>query len=189
MLLKVKDWLDAVFRHLASEIGDVDGEYADEDDMNIENESEECIEIEGDSSLKILIVEDDFICRKLMLALMSEFGDCAIAVNGQEAVEAVKYALDESVPYDLVCLDIMMPEMDGHEALKIIREIEKERGIEGLDGVKVIMTTALGDSKNVIGAFRTGCEAYIVKPVRKGKLIQEMGKLGLVKVSENCSVQ
>jgi two-component system chemotaxis response regulator CheY len=189
MLLKLKDWLEAVFRHLASEIGDDDGEYEDEDGLTIESEAHHQIEIENDSSLRILIVEDDFVCRKLVHALLSEFGDCFIAVNGHEAVEAVKDALDEGRPYDLVCLDIMMPEMDGHEALKLIREIESERGIEGLDGVKVIMTTALGDSKNVIGAFRTGCEAYIVKPVGKEKLIQEMGKLGLVEVSEDCSVQ
>ena len=70
--------------------------------------------------------------------------------------------------------------MDGHEALKAIRQIESEHGINGLDRVKVIMTTALGDSKNVIGSFREGCEAYIVKPVEKDKLLEEMENLGLI---------
>jgi len=130
--------------------------------------------------LKILIVEDDFVCRKLLQMYLSEFGDCFVAVNGQEAVEAVASAYNESYPYDLICLDIRMPEMDGQEALGAIRRIERERGIAGLDCIKVIMTTGLDDSGNIMGAFRTGCEAYLVKPVEKGKLIKEMEKLGLI---------
>lgn len=132
--------------------------------------------------MKCLIVEDDFTARKLLQMCLSDYGDCFIAVNGREAVEAVRQALDEGQPYDLICLDIMMPEMDGHEALRKIRRIEEERKTYGLDGVKVIMTTALDDSKDIIGAFRTGCEAYIVKPVRKEKLLGEMQKLGLIEL-------
>ena len=70
--------------------------------------------------------------------------------------------------------------VDGNEAIEAFRQIESEHGINGLDGVKVIMTSALGDPKNVMGAFREGCEAYIVKPAEKDKLLEEMEKLGLV---------
>lgn len=129
--------------------------------------------------MKCLIVEDDFTARKLLQIYLSDYADCFIAVNGHEAVEAVRQALDEAQPYDLICLDIMMPEMNGHKALEAIRRLEKEHGIGGLDGVKVIMTTALDNSKNIIGAFRKGCEAYIVKPIRKEKLFEQMEKLGL----------
>ncbi len=130
--------------------------------------------------MKCLIVEDDFAARKLLQVYLSDYADCFIAVNGHEAVEAIREALEEGESYDLICLDIMMPEMDGHKALEAIRQVEKEHGIGGLDGVKVIMTTALDDSKNIMGSFRTGCEAYIVKPIRKGKLLEEMTKLGLL---------
>ena len=130
--------------------------------------------------MKYLIVEDDFAARRLLQRYLSGYGDCDIAVDGNEAVEAFGQALDENEPYDLICLDIMMPAMDGREALQVIRRIEHEHGIHGLDGVKVIMTTALGDSKNVIGSFREGCEAYIVKPIKKDKLLEEMEKLGLI---------
>jgi len=130
--------------------------------------------------MKYLIVEDDFAARRLLQRYLSGYGDCDIAVDGHEAVEAFGQALDENEPYDLICLDIMMPAMDGREALQVIRRIEHEHGIHGLDGVKVIMTTALGDSKNVIGSFREGCEAYIVKPIKKDKLLEEMEKLGLI---------
>ncbi len=130
--------------------------------------------------MKCLIVEDDFAARRLLQRYLSSHCDCDIAVDGNEAIEAFRQATDEKEPYDLICLDIMMPNMNGHEALKAIRQIESEHGINGLDGVKVIMTTALGDPKNIMGAFREGCEAYIVKPVEKDKLLEEMEKLGLV---------
>jgi two-component system chemotaxis response regulator CheY len=129
--------------------------------------------------MKCLIVEDDFAARKLLQIFLSDYGDCFIAVNGYEAVEAVREALNEGKPYDLICLDIMMPGMDGHQVLEAIRRIEGDYGIGGLDGVKVIMTTALSNSENVFGAFRGGCEAYIVKPVIKEKLLEEIEKLGL----------
>jgi len=131
--------------------------------------------------MKILITEDEFTSRRLLQKLLSAYGECDVASNGREAVEALQIALNEGQPYDLVCLDIMMPEMDGHEALKRIREVEAEKGIVGLDGVKVIMTTALGDSKNIFSAFRAGCEGYIIKPLDKKKLVNELKKLGLIK--------
>ena len=129
--------------------------------------------------MKCLIVEDDFTARKLMQIYLSEFSKCFVAVNGKEAVQAVTQAFDEDEPYDLIALDIMMPEMDGIEALKAIRNLEKERGITGLDTVKVIMTTAKGQSQDIFDAFNTGCEAYLIKPIRKPDLIDEIRKLGL----------
>ena len=191
MLLRVKDWLDAALQHLTGETTSASREHTSESATDGESrcsipdtrysqiKNQETRIEDRESRLKILIVEDDFTCRKLLQTFLSEYGDCFVAINGHEAVEAVRETLDEGQPYDLICLDIMMPEMDGHEALEAIRQIENEHGIAGLDGVKVIMTTALGDSKNVIGAFRTGCEAYIVKPVSKEKLLEEMEKLGL----------
>ena len=137
--------------------------------------------------MKILIAEDDFACRKLLQSFLSEYGDCIIVTNGLEAVKAVKDSLDENLPYDLICLDIMMPEMDGHKALKSIRKIENEHGIVGLDGVKVIITTALSDSASVIEAFKEGCEAYIVKPIGKQNFFEEMEKLGFVNLSESSN--
>ncbi len=133
--------------------------------------------------MKCLIVEDNFAARKLLQKYLSGYGDCDVAANGIEAVDAFKEALDEGQPYDLICLDVMMPQMDGHQALEAIRQVETQHGIGGLDGVKVIMTTALGDSKNIMGAFREGCEAYIIKPVEKQKLLKEIEGLGLISVS------
>lgn len=130
--------------------------------------------------MRTLIVEDDFTARKLLQIYLREVGDCFVAVNGKEAVEAFAQGLTDDEPYDLICLDIMMPEMGGIEALKIIREIEEQHGINGLEKVKVIMTTASDQPGHIFSAFRSGCEAYIVKPVRKSKLFEEMQDLGLL---------
>jgi two-component system, chemotaxis family, chemotaxis protein CheY len=130
--------------------------------------------------MRFLIVEDDFTARQLMQIYLADFGQTFVAVNGREAVMAFEAALNENQPYDMICLDIMMPEMDGQQALKAIREIEKRHGIGGLDAVKVIMTTAKGESSDVFTAFRNGCEVYIVKPVRKNALLKEMQKLGVL---------
>ena len=129
--------------------------------------------------MRFLVVEDAPIARKLLTIHLSELGECDAACDGMEGVNAFRDALESGRPYDLICLDIMMPGMDGHRTLKEIRTIEESAGILGLDGVKVIMTTALDDSTNVLGAFSEGCEAYMVKPIRKDQLIVEMQKLGV----------
>jgi len=134
--------------------------------------------------VKCLIVEDEFAARRLMQRYLSSYGDCDVAVDGYEAIEAFTQAMEEKETYDLICLDIMMPNLDGYEALTAIRKIESEHGIAGLDCVKVIMATALEGSKNIMKAFRQGCEAYIVKPVEKEKLLAEIEKLGLIEVAK-----
>lgn len=129
--------------------------------------------------MKILIVEDDFMSRKLMLAYLSSLGECDVAANGREALEAYTGALDWAKPYNLICLDIMMPGMNGQEVLKHIRDIEEERGILPPEAAKVIMTTALKDSGNIMNAFKSQCEAYLVKPIDREKLMQQIKFLGL----------
>ena len=79
--------------------------------------------------MKVLIAEDDFASRKFMLRFFEKYGECDVTVDGKEAVEAYKMAIECGEPYDLICLDIMMPEMDGHQALKTIRKIEEENGV------------------------------------------------------------
>ena len=129
--------------------------------------------------MKCLIAEDDSVALKLLQIILSEVGECHAAVNGQEAVAAFKTALDQGELYDLLCLDIMMPEMDGHQVLQTIRKLEEAACMDDSARVKVIMITAMSDSNHVLAAFREGCEGYIVKPVEKTKLFEEMYKLGL----------
>jgi len=128
--------------------------------------------------MKILIAEDDITSAKILMKMLSGYGKCDLAVDGVEAVEAFEYALDSRQPYDLVCLDIMMPRMDGQEVLRNIRVIEGLRGITGLNGVKIMMTTALDDFRDIMKSFREQCESYLVKPIHRAKLADELAKLG-----------
>jgi len=136
---------------------------------------------QGTGKLRILITEDDFASRRALQMFLSPYGDCVIAVNGFETVETFKEALDAGEPYDLICLDILMPEMNGHEALKAIRQAEREQGVDVADLVKVIMTTSKDGVQDIAEAFASGCDAYVVKPVDKEKLCEEMRKLLLIK--------
>ena len=130
--------------------------------------------------MRTLIVEDDFTNRLLLQQLLKSYGPSHIAVNGQEAVEAVRLALEANEPYDLICLDIMMPKLDGHGALKLIRALEEAKGIWSTYGAKVVMTAALGDMKNVNAAFGNLCDAYLVKPIDKTKLLEILKQLTLI---------
>ena len=130
--------------------------------------------------MKILLAEDDFVTRKYMSNFLSKYGECDVTVDGMEAIEAFTMALEDNEPYDLVCLDIMMPIMDGYQALAGIRRLEKEREIPVEKTVKVIMTTALNEDDNVKKAFELGCTIYSGKPIDQERFEQVIRKLGLI---------
>ncbi|MBF0568637.1 MAG: response regulator [Nitrospirae bacterium] len=131
--------------------------------------------------MRILIAEDDFTSRTLLQHFLSPYGECDVTVNGMEAVEAFMLAVDEGQPYDLICLDIMMPELDGIKALKAIRDKERDSGVASHDEVKVVMTTALDSPKDVIEAYyRGGCTDYLTKPIDTQKLLNLLKGYGLI---------
>jgi two-component system chemotaxis response regulator CheY len=130
--------------------------------------------------MRILIAEDESTSRQLLAAHLSGLGPCDAVENGEEAVERVRQALDAGHPYTLICLDIMMPYLDGHGAIKAIRALEHEHGILLGDGAKILMTTVLDDSKNIFGAFKANCDGYVLKPIDKAKLMEQLRALGLV---------
>ncbi|BCS90211.1 response regulator [Pseudodesulfovibrio sediminis] len=129
--------------------------------------------------MRALIVEDEFLSRKVLRSFLMTLFDVDIVVNGREAVEAFKLSHVENRPYELILMDIMMPEVDGIEALQKIRTLEEENNYT--PKAKVIMTTALDDPQTVIKTFYDGgASAYLVKPVAKDKLYNELEKLGLL---------
>lgn len=130
--------------------------------------------------MKSLIVEDEYTSREMLKHILDEYGDCDIAVNTTEAIEAFKKANEINKPYDLICLDILLPDKDGHEALKIIRSIEKRTGAFLCNPAKIFMTSAMTDIKNVSDAYLGLCDDYLNKPIRKKKLDEILLKYKLI---------
>lgn len=131
--------------------------------------------------MKALVVEDDFASRKLLQKILAPYAEVDIAVNGVEAIDAFSRSLEEGTPYDLVCMDIMMPEMDGQTALKRIRAIERDKDIPPAKEAKVIMTSALDDPKNVVEAYyKGGATSYVPKPIDKQMLLHLLKNLSLI---------
>lgn len=133
---------------------------------------------------RILVVEDDMVSRKFLSKVLVQYGDCDLVVDGLEAIDAYLLALKEEKPYDLICLDIMMPKIDGVKVLKAIRDLENQRKIDSNEKAKIIMTTALGETEIVIKAFDYGCDAYASKPIDIEKLKEVLEKINFIE-SEN----
>lgn len=131
--------------------------------------------------MKILIAEDDYASRKIMQKFLSAYGECDIVLDGMEAVEAFIMALDLEESYDLICLDVMMPKVDGIRALKAIRELEEVRGIKGQDCVKIIITTALANVEYINSSLCTRYEAYVSKPIDFDDMYAAMKKVRVIK--------
>lgn len=130
--------------------------------------------------MKILMLEDEFFCRLALQKLLLAYGDCHIAAAAEEAVTAFEVALEAGEPYDLACLDIMLPDSDGQLVLKRIREIEKSQRVVAEHRCKILMTTALNDMKSIMGAYNETCDGYLVKPVTHEKLVKAFQEIKLL---------
>ena len=130
--------------------------------------------------MKSLIIEDEFTSRVILTNVLNRYGDCHVAVNAIEALEAFTTAISQKQPYDLICLDIILPDIDGHLILKRIRNSEKSLGIPADKAVKIIMTTSVGQKNSVLQAIKNNCNAYIVKPVEIEVLLKHLKNFGLI---------
>jgi two-component system, chemotaxis family, chemotaxis protein CheY len=130
--------------------------------------------------MKTLIVEDDFTSRLLLQKILAPYGESHIAINAKEAIRAFQLARKEKEPYDLVCLDVMMPGTDGLEVLRELKDIENHDEIPDLKTAKMIMTTAMSQKEAVRRALTLGVSGYFLKPVDREKLVGTIKDLGLI---------
>ena len=130
--------------------------------------------------MKSLVVEDEFTSRAQLQHFLQAYGDCDVAVNGDEALTAVRLSREQGIPYDLICLDIRLPGKDGKEILSEIREMEDEDAVPTAERVRIFMTTALSDYSNISTSFKNLCDEYLKKPVLKDKLVELLARYQLV---------
>ncbi len=128
--------------------------------------------------MKILIAEDEKICRKVLTSIMESIGECIVTESGGEAISQFTKACSDNERFDLVALDVEMPDFSGIEVLKQIRTIEKEKGYTKAQQTKAIMITSKTDEAAVLGSLKAGCDNYIVKPVTKERVLSKLSSIG-----------
>jgi two-component system, chemotaxis family, chemotaxis protein CheY len=129
--------------------------------------------------MKSLVAEDDVTSRLILQKVLSKYGQCDVAADGRQAVEAVRDALQMNQSYDLVCMDLGMPVMDGQEALREIHKLDAAARV--LNPTKIIVTTGQTDMASITNALIGRCNGYLMKPIDIAKLCSELQELGLIK--------
>ncbi len=120
----------------------------------------------------VLVVDDNFANRELLIEILNGHARCDTAVNGRDAMAQYQLALADGAAYDIILLDIAMPEVDGLEFLKFVRDTEAIAGVPDGEGIPIIMVTAF--EKPFMQAFNNGCDDYILKPVDATTLLQKI---------------
>ncbi len=125
--------------------------------------------------MRVLIADDDYFSREILHNILSPLGECDVVITGEEALKAFYSAWKDGRPYDLLCLDILMPRLGGQEVLAQIRTVEADCGLSEEHAVNIIMTSGNSDAKNVAKAVRDGgCKAFLVKPIDRKRLLDEI---------------
>jgi two-component system chemotaxis response regulator CheY len=130
--------------------------------------------------MRAVIAEDDETCAMVLASLLKSYGTTVTVSDGEALIREFTSELVKGQPFDLVCLDIMMPGLDGQACLRCIRAIEQGFGRVGGAGSRVLMTTSLNTPDTIMAAFRSQCEGYLVKPLDRIKLANQLAKLGFV---------
>jgi len=134
--------------------------------------------------MKILVVDDELVSRTKLTLIMEHFGDCDTAENGENALALFQAAHRQADPFDLIMLDINMPEMDGITVLSKIREVEKNLNLKKNEAAKILMATACRNKDQIIACVKSGCNDYIGKPFDIDIIRTKLAKLGIKEQSK-----
>jgi len=127
--------------------------------------------------MRLLIVDDNHKNIKLLMAILADLGECEFVDGGKNAISAFNKAWEDWRPFNLILLDISMPDMDGQQVLSLIREIAAEKKVSAQHRVRIIMVTALSEKKVVLDCLRKGCDDFIAKPADKQLLLEKIKNL------------
>lgn len=112
---------------------------------------------------KILVVDDNEANRELILEILEGTAKCDVAENGNQAFKAYMKVSGEDHPYDLILLDIAMPEINGIQLAKLIQEYERFLRVPPEKATPIIIITAY--KERLTEAEAVGCKDFILKPV------------------------
>ena len=135
---------------------------------------------ETSKQMKVLVVDDVQANCRVLKALLARHGECDIAMNGREAVTAFQTAWKNSAPYQLICLDVMLPDIDGMKVLEVLRKMEEAMKVEESERVKVFMITSLDETSLRLKAREFGVSHYITKPISSKELTECLHREGLI---------
>lgn len=127
--------------------------------------------------MRALIVDDDFISRRLLLKFLRDYCACDVAVSGDEARTAYQLAWTENEPYDVIYLDIIIPGINGFEVLEYIRDYENKNQCP--NKCKIIMVSGLDHQELVFKAYKAECDSYLIKPITIEKVLNASSDAGV----------
>ncbi|HXE95153.1 MAG TPA: response regulator [Dongiaceae bacterium] len=126
--------------------------------------------------MKALIVDDVEMNRELLAIFLEGRATVVCAKSGEDALKLVEDVLGTDAYFDLICMDIFMPGMDGHETLKKIREMEAACGARAT----VFMVTGSSSPDDMFDALmQGGCDDYLTKPLMQQSFNDLLDKHGL----------
>ena len=131
--------------------------------------------------LSILIVDDSPAIRFHLRTLLRPYGNCDEAENGQDAVRKFSAAAAAGRSYNLILMDLMMPEMDGFTAIQQINALQDELNLPPEQRPNIAILSCKDDPQSLMRAhFDVGVEHYLTKPFTKQTLIETLENLGLL---------
>ena len=130
--------------------------------------------------MKILIVDDELVSRTKLKLIMENIGQCEAVEHGKDAIAIFHHAHFINDPFNLIMLDINLPEMDGIAVLAEIRRAEKYLMIPASHRANILMVTSYGDKDRIVACAQSGCDDYIVKPFDDDIIREKLAKLGII---------
>ncbi|HOM28501.1 MAG TPA: response regulator [Deltaproteobacteria bacterium] len=131
--------------------------------------------------MRILIVEDEQTNRMILDRILTSYGEVTLCEDGQEALDAFTKAHSDGYPYDLVCMDFMLPNMDGRDTVARIRDMESSMGIAMPNKVKILMITGLSSLESEYGDISSLSDAVLQKPFKKSEVEEIVERMGFAK--------
>lgn len=129
--------------------------------------------------MKILVTDDNKVARKILCNFLHQYGQVDEASSGFEAIDAVTHALKKD-PYTLIFLDIIMPQLDGHDVLKSIRKLEKEAGRTGAQRAHIIMVTSVAAKKTIDKSVQCLADGHLLKPIDQQSITAQLQRLKII---------